>query len=148
MVEVTIKKALRRDLETILAIYAEIDGGQSLDLCDAERIFERMKLYPDYSIYIAELDGEVVGAFELLIMDNLAHMGAPSGVIEDVVVCSERRGQGIGKAMMQYAVEQCKRAGCYKLALSSNLERESAHKFYKSLGFQQHGYSFLINLDE
>ncbi len=149
MVPITIRKASKSDLGAILALYAELEIGasQSLDLHDAERIFERMKRYPNYTIYVAELD-QVVGAFALLIMDNLAHLGAPSGIVEDVVVHSQWRGRGIGKAMMQFAMERCAQAGCYKLVLSSNLKRESAHEFYKSLGFQQHGYSFLVTLDE
>jgi GNAT superfamily N-acetyltransferase len=53
-----------------------------------------------------------------------------------------------GKQMMQFAMEQCKQAGCYKLMLSSNLKREAAHKFYESLGFQRHGYSFQVLLGE
>ena len=50
---------------------------------------------------------------------------------------SERR------AMMEHAREACRKAGCYKLALSSNLRREDAHKFYDSLGFERHGFSFV-----
>ena len=147
---VAIRKALKSDLETVLEIYTELEisNSPSLDLHGAERIFERMKRYPNYAIYVAELEGKVIGAFALLIMDNLAHLGAPSGVVEDVVVHPEWRGRGIGKAMMQFAMEQCAKAGCYKLTLSSNLKRESAHKFYKSLDFERHGYSFLVNLDE
>lgn len=150
MTSVVIRKALKNDLEAILALYAdlEISDSPSLDLHDAEHIFERMKRYPSYAIYVAELEGKVVGAFALLVMDNLAHLGAPSGVVEDVVVHPEWRGRGVGKAMMQFAMGQCVKAGCYKLALSSNLKRESAHKFYESLGFERHGYSFLVNLDE
>ena len=147
MAEVTIREAVRGDLEAILGLYAELDEGQSLGLRDAERVFERIRSYPDYTIYVAELAGEIVGAFELLIMDNLAHLGAPSGVIEDVVVGSQWRRQGIGRGMVQHALRLCRRAGCYKLALSSNLERKSAHEFYESLGFQRHGYSFLISLE-
>jgi GNAT superfamily N-acetyltransferase len=150
VVPIAIRKALKSDLETILALYADLEIGDSpsFDLHDAERIFERMKRYPNYSVYVAELEGKIIGAFALLIMDNLAHRGAPSGVVEDVVVHAEWRGRGIGKAVMQFAMEQCCQAGCYKLALSSNLKRESAHKFYESLGFERHGYSFLVNLDE
>jgi hypothetical protein len=37
-------------------------------------------------------------------------------------------------------------AGCYKLALSSNERREAAHAFYDSLGFQRHGFSFVVPL--
>ena len=146
--KVKIREAVRSDLEAILGLYAELDDGRSLDLCDAESVFERMQSYPDYTVYVAELVGEVVGVFELLIMDNLAHLGAPSGVVEDVVVGSQWQRQGIGKVMMQYAIQQCRKAGCYKLTLSSNLKRKSAHAFYESLGFQKHGYSFLISLSK
>jgi len=30
------------------------------------------------------------------------------------------------------------------MTLSSNIAREGAHAFYDSLGFQRHGYSFLV----
>ena len=43
--------------------------------------------------------------------------------------------QGIGRAMMAHALEECRKAGCYKLALSSNVQRANAHRFYESLGF-------------
>jgi GNAT superfamily N-acetyltransferase len=45
---------------------------------------------------------------------------------------------------MEHARQQCRAAGCYKMALSSNLNRESAHRFYDALGFERHGYSFVI----
>ncbi len=88
--------------------------------------------------------GEVVGAYSLLIVDNLAKRGRPSGVVEDVAVLPSRQGQGIGRAMMTHALEQCRASDCYKLTLSSNVKRESAHRFYESLGFERHGYSFLM----
>ena len=144
-----IRKASPQDLGAILALYAEpdIDDGHVLDLSGAERIYERMQRYPSYVTYVAVLEGEVVGTFSLLIMDNLAHMGAPSGVVEDVVVHSRWRGQGVGRRMMRFAMERCREAGCYKLALSSNRKRADAHRFYESLGFVRHGYSFIVRLD-
>jgi hypothetical protein len=44
-------------------------------------------------------------------------------------------------------MDHCKRTGCAKLALSSNMQRASAHQFYESLGFQKHGYSFRVDLE-
>ena len=64
--------------------------------------------------------------------------------VEDVAVLPDRQGQGIGKAMMAFALERCREAGCYKMALSSNLKRGPAHAFYDALGFERHGYSFVI----
>ena len=77
-------------------------------------------------------------------MHNLAHRGAPSAIAEDVVVDSACQGQGIGRQMMAHALQLAKEAGCYKLALSSNRKRKDAHAFYESLGFQQHGLSFVM----
>ena len=80
-------------------------------------------------------------------MDNLGHLGAPSAIVEDVVVDPAQHGHGIGRAMMRFAIERAQQAGCYKLVLSSNAARERAHAFYESLGFERHGYSFRIALE-
>ncbi|MHC4072311.1 MAG: GNAT family N-acetyltransferase [Planctomycetota bacterium] len=148
MATVSIREAGRSDLPAILAIYAEpeIDDGNVLDLKSAESMLDRMKLYPDYTLYVAMIANQAVVSFTLLIMDNLAHMGAPSAVVEDVVVRLRWRGQGIGSRMIRFAMERAMQAKCYKLALSCSINRERAHKFYDSLGFEKHGYSFLITL--
>ena len=119
-------------------------GAPEPDAEAAERRFARFAAYPDYAVYLAEEDGVPVGTFALLVMDNLAHGGAPAGVVESVVVAAGRRGQGIGGAMMRFAMDRCSEAGCYKLALSSNVRREAAHRFYEGLGFVQHGLSFSV----
>jgi GNAT superfamily N-acetyltransferase len=146
---IEIRPAKHEDIDKILALMVDLEiDDQVLDLATAETIFKRMQSYPNYTIYVAVAEGEIIGAFSLLIMDNLAHMGAPSGIVEDVVVHSSWRGQGIGKQMMQFAIQQCQKAGCYKMALSSNLIREQAHRFYDQLGFQRHGYSFVVPMIE
>lgn len=136
------------DLPAILAIYAQpgVDDGAMLPLAQAKVILARLQQYPDYHLFVAEVDGHVVGTFALLIMDNLGHLGAPSGVVEDVAVDPAWQGKGIGKAMMQFAMVRCQEAGCYKLTLSANQKRQAAHTFYTSLGFRQHGYSFWVDL--
>ena len=102
---VTVREAGESDLAAVLALYAQpgLDDGQVLGIEEARRVFARFSLYPDYHLYVAVLDGTVVGTFALLIMDNLAHLGTPSGVVEDVVVAAECRSQGIGRRMMEFA---------------------------------------------
>ena len=148
MQDCTIREATEADLPGILHIYAqpEIDNGTVLALADARASFRRLQHYPNYHLYVATVEERIVGTFALLIMDNLAHLGAPSGVVEDVGVLPAYQGQGIGRRMMAYALDLCKRARCYKLTLSSNLQRTQAHAFYESLGFQKHGFSFCTEL--
>ena len=143
-----IREASKTDLPEVLRLYAQpdLDDGKMLSTSDAKLIFERMANYPNYKIYIATYNTHVVGTFALLIMDNLGHLGASSAIIEDVAVDPKLQGHGIGKTMMNYAIQQATTNGCYKVVLSSNLKREKAHAFYDSLGFERHGYSFRINL--
>ena len=145
-----IREAETADLPGVLALYAQpdLDDGVVLPLHDAERIFARFARYPNYTLYVAEQDGRIVGSFALLIMDNLGHLGAPSAIVEDVVVGPVLHGRGVGRAMMRFAIERCREKRCYKLALSSNAKREGAHAFYESLGFERHGFSFRIVLEQ
>jgi len=146
-VSLQIRAAAEVDLQSILDLYVEIeDDSRVLSIEKAQSIFARMQSYPDYKVYVAMLGESIVGTFALLIMDNLAHMGAPSGVLEDVVVHRDWWGKGVGKQMMQFAMNRCRERGCYKMALSSNFKREAAHRFYDDLGFQRHGYSFVVQL--
>jgi GNAT superfamily N-acetyltransferase len=146
LMNLIMREAEEKDLAPMIALYAQpdMDDGKSISVEKAQGIFKKMKSYPFYKVYVAVLDDEIVGTFELLIMDNLAHQGTPSGIIEDVVVAERHQGKGVGKAMMTYAVNVCKEQGCYKVALSSNIKREKAHRFYESLGFKRHGYSFYV----
>jgi GNAT superfamily N-acetyltransferase len=143
-----VREATEADLADILSLYAQpdLDDGRVLTVEGARAIFRRMASYPDYRLWVATRDGDVVGTFALLIMDNLAHLGAPSGIVEDVVVRRGWRGRGVGRTMMRFAMERCRARGCYKLALSSHLARERAHEFYEALGFEQHGWSFAVNV--
>lgn len=143
-----IREATETDLPDVLGLYAQpdLDDGDVLPLAQAREILARFKRYPDYKLYVAVDGDELVGSLALLVMDNLGHVGTPSGVVEDVVVEPSRQGQGIGRQMVAFALERCGQGGCYKLALSSSLKRERAHRFYESLGFERHGYSFRVEI--
>jgi ribosomal protein S18 acetylase RimI-like enzyme len=144
-----IRQATERDLDDVLALYAQpaMDDGQVMDLASAQKVFAEFARHPSYRLFVAcGGQAQVLGSYALLIMPNLAHRGTPSAVVEDVVVSQQHQGQGIGRQMMSHAVQLAREAGCYKLALSSNTKRSSAHAFYESLGFRKHGISFYVNL--
>jgi GNAT superfamily N-acetyltransferase len=145
MVQVEVRDACEGDLPAVLRILADsgIDGGESFTLEEARDHFARIRQRPGFRLLVAVVEGEVAGTYALAIMEKLGKRGTPAGVVEDVAVLPSRQGQGIGRAMMEHAREACRRAGCYKLALSSNLRREGAHRFYDSLGFERHGFSFV-----
>jgi len=146
MPQVEIRRAAEGDLPGVLRVLAEsgIDGGSSFTLEEAREHLARISQWPNFRLLVAVADGEIAGTYSLVIMDKLGKRGTPAGVVEDVAVLPAWQGQGIGRAMMEHAMAECRRAGCYKLALSSNVKRGPAHQFYEGLGFERHGYSFAI----
>jgi GNAT superfamily N-acetyltransferase len=142
----TIREAAESDLPDILRAYAEsgIASDDAYTLDEAREQFALLRRYPSYRVFVAEMDGRFAGSYALIVLDNLNKRGAKAAIVEDVAVLPSFQGQGVGRAMMEHAREQSRLAGCYKMALSSNLKRESAHAFYDSLGFERHGYSFVI----
>ena len=143
------REANAADIPAVLGLYAQpdLDDGKVLTDDEGVALFERFGRYPDYTLYVAEQDHGIVGSFALLVMDNLGHLGSPSGIVEDVVVAPDRQGHGIGQAMMRFALERAYEKRCYKLMLSSNAKRARAHAFYESLGYERHGYSFRVDLE-
>lgn len=55
--------------------------------------------------------------------------------IEDVVVDSDARGQGIGKLLIQHAIKLAKESGAKTIDLTSHPLREPANRLYQKLGF-------------
>ncbi|MBW4049568.1 MAG: GNAT family N-acetyltransferase [Proteobacteria bacterium] len=141
---VSCREATKGDLPQVLGLYSQpdFDSGEVLQLSEAEDLFKRINSYPDYTIYVAVFEDQIVGTFALLVMDNLGHKGARSAIIEDVAVAPSFQRRGVGKQMMAYALQSAGKKGCYKAMLSSNVSREKAHEFYESLGFARHGYSY------
>ena len=86
-------------------------------------------------ILIAENNNnEIVGTMTLVIF----HI--PTGLrawIEDVVVDSDHRGEGIGKKLNQEALQIAEKAGAKTVELTSRPARESANRLYQDLGFQK-----------
>ncbi|EHL30400.1 GNAT family N-acetyltransferase [Legionella drancourtii] len=146
--DLVLRKARANDLPVILSLYAQpdMDNGKVLIAEKAVAIYNKMMTYPNYTVYVALLEGQIVGTFALLITPSLVHQAKSLGIVEDVMVAPKTQGKGVGKFMINSAQQVCAENDCYKLVLSSNLKRVVAHNFYKALGFQQVGASFLVKL--
>ena len=143
-----IRQANPFDLPALITLYTVLaPQEQAMPPDKAASIFGKIQSYPNYKIFLALRDNSIVGTYSLLIMDNMAHKGVPSAIVENVVVHPKFQSQGIGRSMMRHAMTEARACGCYKLVLSSNKVRVDAHRFYEKLGFKQHGISFQVDLD-
>lgn len=144
----TIRIACAADVASLLALYKllEVVSEPAVPLEFALDCFRDLESNRHHRLYVAELGATIVGTFSLIFIPGLSHSARDSCVVEDVVVAHERQGAGIGKQMMRFAMAACVARHCYKLVLSSHVQRERAHRFYEGLGFRKHGYSYLVDL--
>jgi GNAT superfamily N-acetyltransferase len=108
------------------------------------RVFQEMNALSNYELLVAEDSGNILGTTVLAILPGMAHGVSPFAVIEYVVVDEKYRGKGVGKTMMEYCIQQAKKAGCYKIMLTSDKRRTEAHEFYRSLGFEASAHGFRL----
>ena len=140
------------DLPSIVALLAEDTLGEqredsSLPLDPAyERAFRIISESADQLQIVAEQDGAVVGTMQLTFIPGIAFRGAWRGQIEAVRVAGALRGQGIGAAMIEWAVERCRARGCAMVQLTSHKSRRAAHRFYERLGWTRSHEGFKIKL--
>lgn len=145
--DLTIRPARLADVARLLDLYKLLDlaAEPEMPIDRAQARFLDLTSNSRHAIYVAELHKQIVGTFSLIFVGGIPHGARDSCIVEDVVVAPEFQGTRIGKRMMRFAMEQCATRDCYKLVLSSHLQRAAAHRFYESLGFQKHGYSYLID---
>ncbi len=99
--------------------------------------FEAIDADPNQRLILAELDGAPVGTLQLRFLPGLGFRGAWRGQIESVRIASSLRGNGLGEAMIRWAVEQCRARDCKLVQLMSQDRRVAAHRFYRRIGFEQ-----------
>ncbi len=59
----------------------------------------------------------ILATSSVLIENKFLHCGSKVGHIEDVVVCKEARGSGLGQKIVQHCIDYARDAGCYKVIL-------------------------------
>ncbi len=83
---------------------------------------------------MADKDREIMGTFQLSFIPNMTYQGGWRAQIEGVMVSAKHRNQGIGTAMMRWAIARARERGCRLVQLTSFNERTDAHRFYRKLG--------------
>jgi GNAT superfamily N-acetyltransferase len=136
---VIFREATRADLPEIVALLADDVLGKARDFTvvdDAyERAFADIDADPRNHLIVADDDGEVVACTQITYIPGLGRHGSERSQIEAVRVRADRRGHGVGRDMMTWAIEQARQRGCALVQLTTDKSRLDAHRFYSRLGF-------------
>ena len=152
MTEATFRRAVAADLAAVVALLADDPIGSGRESAGPQ-------LEPAYSaafaaigsdanqlLAVAERDGRVVGTLQLSFIPGLTRRGLWRGQIEGVRVAAGERGGGTGRAMLEWAIEECRRRGVGLVQLTSDKRRVQAHRFYEALGFRATHEGYKLDL--
>ena len=150
----TIRRATLADVPVIVALMADDHNGAaredpSLPL-DAryEHGFAAIDTDLNQELVVAETAGRIVGTLQLTFIPGLSFRGALRGQIESVRIASDLRGHGLGKQLIDWAVDRCRARGCRFVQLTSQTNRTAAHRFYQRLGWDQSHLGFKLHFGD
>ena len=93
---------------------------------------------PSVAVLVAEENGEVVGyAYTGLEGRDYMSLRGPAGVLHDIAVEPDRRGRGIGRALLDAALVFLKERGAPRVVLSTADRNEPAQRLFASAGFRR-----------
>jgi GNAT superfamily N-acetyltransferase len=97
--------------------------------------FHQIESDPNSEVFVATLDGAVVGCLQLTIIPGLSYRGIYRALVEDVRVDRRCRSRGVGSLLLSTAEARATERGCRMIELFVHADRNDAHRFYESAGY-------------
>lgn len=136
-----IRDARRDDLPRIVGLLAADHLGRQREEVteplapEYYAAFDAIEADPRNRLLVVEVNGQVAGTLQITFLPGLSRRGAERAQIEALRIADEMRGRGLGRLLVETAIEQARQRGCRLVQLTTDLQREDAHRFYRSLGF-------------
>jgi RimJ/RimL family protein N-acetyltransferase len=147
-VSFVVRRADPRDAEELTrlanAVSAEPEGwlistdGEWRTAGDERRYLKALRRYEHAAVFVAESErGELVGRLSLA---RDSHPASAHVADLGLMVAASHRRLGVGRALLEAAVEWARSAGIRKLELHVFPWNEPAIALYRQFGFEQEGY--------
>jgi len=138
---VTFRRAGRDDVERIVQMLTDDPLGAKRERYELPlprsylAAFEAIEADPNNEVVVACVDGKVIGVLQITFIPGLTYQGGWRALIEGVRVDAATRSSGLGKALVEHAIERARERGCHLVQLTTDKTRPGAKRFYEALGF-------------
>jgi len=142
MNQLIFRPAIASDLAGIVAMLADDELGQQREDPSTplnkkySGAFAAIDHDSNQLLAVVEEDGILLGCLQITFMPGLSRLGMWRGQIESVRIAAGHRGEGLGRKMFEWAINECRSRGCGLVQLTTDKSRADACQFYESLGFK------------
>jgi len=136
---IAIRRACPEDMNALCSLLEVLFSIEEDFTADAEKQSRGLGLMFEERgrvVFVAEAEGEVVGMCSGQLNVSTAE-GAPSVLVEDVVVLEDWQGRGVGRMLMDAVHGWAADNGALRMQLLADLENDGAFDFYNRLGWQR-----------
>lgn len=120
--------------ESYMATLSSLREVGNITDSDALNIFKKINLQDGHIFVVIDEESGIVGTATVLIEQKFIHSGGKIAHIEDVSIRADFQGSGIGKSIMNYAIEYAKSRNCYKVILDCS---DRLVLYYEKFGFKK-----------
>jgi ribosomal protein S18 acetylase RimI-like enzyme len=127
------------DLAALAELYQQLQPNEP-SVAKMRETLLAVEQDPNHIIIGARIDGKLVGSALGIVCQMLFGQCKSFMIIEDVVVDSEHRRDGVGTALMLEMEKLAVQQNCGYIMLITDEDRTGAQNFYKSLGYKSDSY--------
>ena len=138
-----IRDADRADAAAIARLLGQL--GYPADAEEIPRRLARLQRSGADRLFVAEIDGEVVGLAGIHVAPSVEY-DADAAKVSAIVVDERFRRRGVGRALLEAVEEEARARGCGLVFLTTAERRKEAHEFYRGLGWEETGRRFVRTL--
>ena len=104
---------------------------------------------PDKIVLVADDNGDVVGyAYAAAEGYDYMALRGPAGVLHDIIVDPKHRGRGVGRLLLEAALEFLRSRGAPRVVLSTAERNEAAQRLFARMGFRRTMIEMTRELDD
>ncbi len=136
---ISIRPATHADAKALCTLLVELGYPVSKD--QMERSLSTIDLAGNDPVFVATHNGAIVGLVAVHIARWL-QLDKPIARITALVVQSGHQRRGIGRRLIERALNHAREAGCGSVELTTAADRDGAHSFYKDIDFEETSIRF------
>lgn len=141
--QAALREVKPENIKAMLALTRQLET-RYFEESSFEDLFFQLLSDPAMDLQAAVLNGEIVGFLSLRYHLALNH--GLAAALEEIAVDGRQREQGIGSALLEWAMKRAGEKGCRMMEVVCAHRRRRAHEFYRKHGFGDTGRRFQRSL--